>query len=116
MPLYDYRCERGHRYEKRESFGAPAEQPCERCGRTARRLINAPAIAFKGSGWYKTDSRGEEPRGGDDRKAKSGSSTESTSSNGSSSDASDSKASKAGKNGKSGKSSKAKKADTAKAD
>lgn len=119
MPAYDYRCERGHRYERREPFGSPRTHDCEKCGQPAQRVLTAPAIAFKGSGWYKTDSRGEEPRGGDDRKAKSGSSTESTSSNGSSSDASDSKASKTGKNGKngkSGKSSKAKKADTAKAD
>ena len=55
MPLYDYQCEAGHRYEKRESFGAPAQQPCERCGKPARRLLNAPPIVFKGSGWYKTD-------------------------------------------------------------
>ena len=56
MPLYDYQCEAGHRYEKREPFGSPAQQPCERCGKPARRLLNAPPIVFKGSGWYKTDS------------------------------------------------------------
>ena len=56
MPLYDYQCEAGHRYEKRESFGAPAQQPCDQCGKPARRLLNAPPIVFKGSGWYKTDS------------------------------------------------------------
>ena len=58
MPTCDYRCERGHRYEKREPFGSPAEQPCDRCGRTARRVLTVPAISFKGSGWYSTDSRG----------------------------------------------------------
>ena len=57
MPLYDYECEAGHRYEKRESFGAPAQQPCDQCGKPARRLLNAPPIVFKGSGWYKTDSK-----------------------------------------------------------
>lgn len=57
MPLYDYQCEAGHRYEKRESFGAPAQQPCEQCGKPARRLLNAPPIVFKGSGWYVTDSK-----------------------------------------------------------
>ena len=57
MPLYDYQCEAGHRYEKRESFGSPAQQPCERCGKPARRLLNAPPILFKGSGWYVTDSK-----------------------------------------------------------
>ncbi len=113
MPLYDYRCERGHRYEKRESFGAPAEQPCDRCGATARRLINAPAIAFKGSGWYKTDSRGKDPRrsragaaaesssNGDGGERSSGASGDAASgtSNGDGGSA-DSKASTNGKNGK----------------
>ena len=61
MPLYDYHCEKGHRYEKREPFGSPATQPCERCGETARRVLHAPAIAFKGAGWYQNDSRGSRP-------------------------------------------------------
>lgn len=56
MPLYDYQCEAGHRYEKHEPFGSPAQQPCDRCGKPARRLLNAPPIVFKGSGWYATDS------------------------------------------------------------
>lgn len=57
MPLYDYQCEAGHRYEKREPFGSPAQQPCEQCGKPAQRLLNAPPILFKGSGWYVTDSK-----------------------------------------------------------
>ena len=57
MPTYDYRCDEGHRYDKREPFGSPPEQPCDECGRTARRVIHAPPVVFKGSGWYKTDSR-----------------------------------------------------------
>lgn len=56
VPLYDYQCDAGHRYEKREPFGSPPQQPCEQCGKVARRLLNAPPIVFKGSGWYKTDS------------------------------------------------------------
>ncbi|MEE8337736.1 MAG: FmdB family zinc ribbon protein [Dehalococcoidia bacterium] len=113
MPAYDYRCERGHRYERREPFGSPRTHDCEKCGQPAQRVLTAPAIAFKGSGWYKTDSRGEEPRGSDKEKSKSsGASSDSSSSNGSSSDAGGSKASKNDKPGKS----KAKKADPAKAD
>ena len=57
MPRYDYQCERGHRYEKQESFGAPAQQPCEKCGAPANRQFGAPSIVFKGSGWYSTDSQ-----------------------------------------------------------
>ena len=59
MPVYEYQCDKGHHYEKQESFGAPAEQPCDRprCKATAHRLIIPPQVHFKGSGWYKTDSR-----------------------------------------------------------
>ena len=62
MPTYDYRCDEGHRYDKREPFGSPSEQPCDECGRTARRVIHAPPVVFKGSGWYKTDSRSTSKR------------------------------------------------------
>ena len=57
MPKYDYRCSAGHLYEKREGFDAPAQQPCQVCGEQARRVLTPPAIVFKGSGWYVTDSR-----------------------------------------------------------
>ncbi len=56
MPLYEYECSVcHHRFEKIESFSAPAEQQCPKCGETAKRLLAAPAIQFKGSGWYVTD-------------------------------------------------------------
>ena len=59
MPLYEYSCEScGKRYEKREGFDAPARQKCQHCGKTAIRVLHAPPIVFKGSGFYKTDSRG----------------------------------------------------------
>jgi putative FmdB family regulatory protein len=58
VPTYEYRCDAGHQYEKREGFDAPAKQKCEKCGKPASRMIFAPPIVFKGSGFYKTDSRG----------------------------------------------------------
>jgi predicted nucleic acid-binding Zn ribbon protein len=60
LPVYQYECAKGHHYEKQESFGAPAEQPCDRprCKATATRVIMAPQVHFKGSGWYRNDSRG----------------------------------------------------------
>ena len=61
MPKYDYRCSAGHRYEKREGFDAPAVQTCQVCGVEARRVLTPPAIVFKGSGWYVTDSRKSAP-------------------------------------------------------
>lgn len=57
MPTYEYACPAGHRYEKREGFDAPASQRCAQCRRTAKRVLFAPPIVFKGSGFYVTDSR-----------------------------------------------------------
>lgn len=58
MPTYEYRClDCQHQYEKREGFDAPALQECPTCGGTARRVLQATAVVFKGSGFYKTDSR-----------------------------------------------------------
>ncbi len=59
LPTYEYQCEAcGRRYEKREGFDAPSRQKCQYCGKSARRILHAPPIVFKGSGFYKTDSRG----------------------------------------------------------
>jgi putative FmdB family regulatory protein len=59
VPTYVYACEScGQRYEKREGFDAPARQKCQHCGKTANRVLFAPPVVFKGSGFYKTDSRG----------------------------------------------------------
>ncbi|MEX2224968.1 MAG: FmdB family zinc ribbon protein [Dehalococcoidia bacterium] len=59
MPTYAYLCEScGDQYEKRETFSAPARQKCPKCGKAAQRVLFAPPIVFKGSGFYKTDSRG----------------------------------------------------------
>ena len=58
MPTYEYACEScNKRYEKREGFDAPARQKCQHCGKPARRVLHAPPVVFKGSGFYKTDSR-----------------------------------------------------------
>lgn len=60
MPTYQYRCGGcGHTYERREGFDAPSEHLCPRCGALARRLFSPPAILYKGSGFYTTDSRGK---------------------------------------------------------
>src|SRR4051812_15312843 len=58
VPIYDYRCDEcGHRFSAVQSFNDVALDTCPNCGKRPRRLITAPAIVFKGSGWYKTDSR-----------------------------------------------------------
>jgi putative FmdB family regulatory protein len=72
MPAYDYRClDCQHEYEKREGFDAPALQKCPVCGGTARRVIHAPPVVFKGSGFYVTDSRKAAPEAQSEAKGES---------------------------------------------
>lgn len=60
MPLYEYACEKcGHHFEKIESVNAPETKKCPKCGGKAPRLLSAPAIQFKGTGWYVTDYAGK---------------------------------------------------------
>jgi putative FmdB family regulatory protein len=62
VPIYDYRCDEcGHRFSAVQSFSEGPIEKCPNCGKRPRRLITTPAIVFKGSGWYKTDSRGKAP-------------------------------------------------------
>jgi putative FmdB family regulatory protein len=56
MPLYEYACDPcTHRIEELRRVSDIALPPCPRCGREMRRLIGAPALSFKGSGFYITD-------------------------------------------------------------
>jgi putative FmdB family regulatory protein len=56
MPLYEYQCEScGARFEVIQKFTDPVVGTCKKCGGTVRRLLSAPAIQFKGTGWYITD-------------------------------------------------------------
>ena len=56
MPLYEYRCKQcGHQFEKIQSFSAPEEKECPVCQGELEKLLSAPAIQFKGSGWYVSD-------------------------------------------------------------
>ena len=56
MPLYPYRCTQcGHRFEKIQKFNAKPEKACPKCGGGLERLLTAPGLKFKGSGWYVND-------------------------------------------------------------
>src|SRR6516225_7324714 len=60
LPLYEYECVKcGHRFEKIEPVSASATKKCPKCGGKAERQLAAPAIQFKGSGWYVTDYAGK---------------------------------------------------------
>ena len=58
MPTYEFRCPKGHEFEKfyRSMSAAPLEAPCPVCGKIAERQMSAGAgLVFKGSGFYITD-------------------------------------------------------------
>ncbi len=53
MPLYEYECTTCHKHtEKIQKFSDPEITLCPHCGGPLERVISAPAIAFKGGGWY----------------------------------------------------------------
>ncbi len=94
MPVYEYRCTKGHTYEKTEGFSAPSTQKCTQCGARARRQISMPAVIFKGSGFYSTDNRSSVPPSSDGSSS-DGASSSTPSDNGKSATKSDSAGSKA---------------------
>lgn len=56
MPLYEYECKKcGHRFEKIQKFSDKMVKTCPECGGQVEQMISAPAVQFKGSGWYVTD-------------------------------------------------------------
>ena len=55
MPLYEYECANGHRFEKIQKFSDPPIEVCPTCGGHVHKLISSPAFHLKGSGWYVTD-------------------------------------------------------------
>ena len=56
MPLYEYQCKKcGHRFEKIQKFSDKMVKTCPECGGPVEQMISAPAVQFKGSGWYVTD-------------------------------------------------------------
>lgn len=56
MPLYEYKCDScGVTFEVIQRFSDPAIETCRSCGGPVHKVLSAPAIQFKGSGWYVTD-------------------------------------------------------------
>ena len=55
MPLYEYECPKDGTFERIQKFSDPPLAACPICGGPIEKLASAPAIQFKGSGWYVTD-------------------------------------------------------------
>ena len=56
MPIYEYLCTKcGHRFEMIRKFSDPPVTKCPKCKGKVEKQISAPAIQFKGSGWYVND-------------------------------------------------------------
>src|SRR5215469_14700967 len=98
MPLYEYECkECGRRTEKIQKFSDPELTVCPHCGGRIERTLTAPAVQFKGGGWYKdlyssakpaAAKSGDAAKSGGDTSKPSESSAPAASSNGSSSSSS----------------------------
>jgi len=89
MPLYEYECKKcGHRFERIQRFSDAMVKKCPECGGKVEQMISAPAVQFKGSGWYVTDYA----------KKSSGSSASKSDSDGKGESSKDSEAKKDGKN------------------
>ncbi|MGI8715909.1 MAG: FmdB family zinc ribbon protein [Solirubrobacteraceae bacterium] len=55
MPIYEYRCTKGHTFDTMQSFSDAPVSECQVCGAPTQRVMHAPAVHFKGSGFYNTD-------------------------------------------------------------
>ncbi len=95
MPIYEYRCDKGHTFEVIQRMSDDALDSCEVCSAPAARVLHAPAVHFKGSGFYNTDygtkkRARERSANGEGRAKSSGESTSGGDSSGSASSASES--------------------------
>jgi putative FmdB family regulatory protein len=97
MPIYEYRCTKGHTFDIMQRFSDEALTKCQVCGAPAQRVMHAPAVHFKGSGFYNTDygtkKRSREMKEAKEGVSKSESSSDSKTSSDSKASSSDSKSS-----------------------
>ena len=61
MPLYEYQCKKcKHKFEKIQKFSDPPVRKCPECGSPVEKVMHAPNVQFKGTGWYVTDYGGKD--------------------------------------------------------
>ena len=83
--MYEYRCTKcNHVFEKIQKFSDPQISECPKCGAPVEQVISAPAVQFKGAGWYVNDYA--KKSGGKSGESKGGSDVSSSSSEGKSGD------------------------------
>ena len=74
LPLYEYLCPKCGRFELIRKFSDAALTTCPTCGSEVQKLFSAPAIQFKGTGWYITDYARKSDGKGDSAKGEGGAS------------------------------------------
>jgi putative FmdB family regulatory protein len=85
MPIYEYLCENGHRFEALQRMSDDALTTCEVCGAPVQRVLHPVAVHFKGSGFYTTDyGRGKGAKAEAAKESSSSSSSSGSSDNGAS--------------------------------
>ncbi|HTC75122.1 MAG TPA: zinc ribbon domain-containing protein [Edaphobacter sp.] len=74
MPLYEYKCTACHKHtEKIQKFSDPEITTCPHCGGHLERVLSAPAVSFKGHGWYADGYGNAKPKSSGDGTSKAGS-------------------------------------------
>ena len=86
MPIYEYRCERGHTFEVMQRMTDDPLELCEEHGTPVQRVFHPVAVHFKGSGFYNTDSGTKKSRAAFSEGKPEGSSSDSKKSDSGSSD------------------------------
>ncbi|MDP9134997.1 MAG: FmdB family transcriptional regulator [Actinomycetota bacterium] len=115
MPIYEYRCAKGHSFDVMQSMSDDPLTACEVCGAPVQKVLHAPAVHFKGSGFYTTD-YGKKKAAGSGSEPKKEKAESNGSSGGSDSGSSSSSSSSSSSDGASSKKSESKSGSSSKSD
>ena len=55
MPIYEYKCDKGHVFDVMQSFSDEPLRTCQICGAPVKKVLHPVAVHFKGSGFHNTD-------------------------------------------------------------
>jgi putative FmdB family regulatory protein len=79
MPLYEYKCTACHKHtEKIQKFSDPEITVCPHCNGKLERVLSAPAVSFKGGGWYADGYGNAKPKSSGDGATKAASDSKSS--------------------------------------